>query len=251
MGQNFLAADREQPFLLPPDVREWLPERHFAWFVIAAVEQMDLAAFYAAYRADGHGRAAFEPSLMVAVLLYAYARGRRSSRAIECACEEDVAFRVIAAHQVPDHTTIARFRQRHQDALAGLFGDVLALCAEAGLVDVAVIAVDGTKVNANASERAMRDYEQLARELLAEADAVDAEEDERFGDRRGDELPEPLGTREGRAQWLADAKRRLEAAGCRRRDRFPRPVRRGCATPGAGSKKSTASRSGPTLNMRP
>src|SRR4051812_8129125 len=211
MGQNFVGADREQPFLLPPDVREWLPEGHFAWFVIDAVARMDLGAFYGAYRQDGHGRAAFDPALMVTLLFYAYARGTRSSRAIECACEEDVAFRVIAAHQVPDHTTVARFRQRHQDALAGLFGDVLALCAEAGLVDVAVIAVDGTKVNANASERAMRDYEQLARELLAEADAVDAEEDERFGDRRGDELPEPLGTREGRAQWLADAKRRLEA----------------------------------------
>jgi transposase len=210
--------------LLPPDVREWLPEGHFAWFVIDAVGRMDLGAFYGAYRQDGHGRAAFDPALMVTLLLYAYARGTRSSRAIECACEEDVAFRVIAAHQVPDHTTIARFRQRHQDALAGLFGDVLGLCAEAGLVDVAVIAVDGTKVNANASERATRDYEQLARELLAEADAVDAEEDERFGDRRGDELPEPLGTREGRAQWLADAKRRLEA--CRADEARPIPASR-------------------------
>jgi transposase len=170
-----------------------------------------LAAFYAAYRADGHGRAAFEPSLMVALLLYAYARGTRSSRAIERACEEDGAFRVIAAHQVPDHTTIARFRQRHQDALAGVFGEVLRLCVEGGLVDVSVVAVDGTKVHANASERATCDYEQIAREALAEADAIDAEEDERFGDRRGDELPEPLATREGRAQWLADAKRRLEA----------------------------------------
>jgi transposase len=210
MSQNFLAADREQPYLLPPDVRDWLPERHFAWFVIDAVEHMDLAAFYAAYRADGHGRAAFEPSLMVAVLLYAYARGTRSSRAIERACEEDVAFRVIAAHQVPDHTTIARFRQRHQDALAGVFGEVLRLCVDAGLVDVSLVAVDGTKVHANASERATCDYEQIAREALAEADAIDAEEDERYGDRRGDELPEELATREGRARWLADAKRRLE-----------------------------------------
>jgi transposase len=220
MGQNFLAADREQPFLLPPDVREWLPERHFAWFVIDAVAHMDLAAFYAAYRADGHGRAAFEPSLMVALLLYAYARGTRSSRAIERACEEDVAFRVIAVHQVPDHTTIARFRQRHQDALAGVFGEVLRLCVEGGLVDVSVVAVDGTKVHANASERATCDYEQIAREALAEADAIDAEEDERFGDRRGDELPEPLATREGRAQWLADAKRRLEE----RRAQEARPI---------------------------
>src|SRR3954454_21513848 len=186
MGQNFLAADREQAFLLPPDVRDWLPEAHFAWFVLDAVAQMDLGAFYGAYRQDGHGRAAFEPSMVVGLVLYAYARGIRSSRAIERACEEDGAFRVLAAHQVPDHTTIARFRQRHQDAVAGVFGEVLPLCADAGLVDAKVVAVDGTKVHANASERATCDYEQLAREVLAEADAVDAEEDERFGDRRED-----------------------------------------------------------------
>ena len=153
MGQNFIVCDREQSFLLPPDVREWLPEDHFAWFVLDAVAQMDLAAFYGAYRADGHGRAAFDPGMLVAVLLYAYARGTRSSRAIERGCEEDVAYRVIAANQVPDHSTLARFRQRHQDALAGLFGDVLGLCAQAGLVQVAVIAVDGTKVHANASHQ--------------------------------------------------------------------------------------------------
>jgi Transposase domain (DUF772)/Transposase DDE domain len=148
--------------------------------------------------------------MIVAVLLYAYARGTRSSRAIERGCEEDVAYRVIAANQVPDHTTLARFRQRHQDALAGLFGDVLGLCAQAGLVQVDVIAVDGTKVHANASERATRDYEQIAREVLADAEAVDREEDERYGTRRGDELPEHLATGEGRAKWLAEAKRRLE-----------------------------------------
>src|SRR4051794_18280379 len=220
MGQNFLAADREQGFLLPPDVRDWLPEDHFAWFVIEAVAEMDLAAFYGAYRADGHGRAAFEPSVMVAVLLYAYARGTRSSRAIERACEEDVAFRVIAAHQVPDHTTIARFRQRHQDALAGVFGEGLRLCVDAGLVGVDVVAVDGTKVHANASERATCDYEQIGRDALAEADAIDAEEDAQFGDRRGDELHEALSTREGRAQWLADARRRLEE----RRAQEARPI---------------------------
>ena len=153
----------------------WLPEDHFAWVVLDAVAQIDLAAFYGAYRADGHGRAAFDPGMVVAVLLYAYARGTRSSRAIERGCEEDVAYRVIAANQVPDHTTLARFRQRHQDALAGLFGDVLGLCAQAGLVQVAVIAVDGTKVHANASERATCDYEQIAREVLADAEAVDRE----------------------------------------------------------------------------
>src|SRR6187399_3684061 len=117
MGHNFLAAEREQAFLLPPDVREWLPEGHFAWFVIDAVERMDLAAFCAAYRSDGHGRAAFEPAMMVALLLYAYARGIRSSRVIERACEEDVAFRVLAAQQRPDHATIARFVERHQEAI--------------------------------------------------------------------------------------------------------------------------------------
>jgi transposase len=220
MGQNFIACDREQSFLLPPDVREWLPEDHFAWFVIDVVGRMDLSAFYGAYRADGHGRAAFDPALVVALLLYAYARGTRSSRAIERACEDDVAFRVIAANLVPDHTTLARFRQRHQDALAGVFGDVLGLCADAGLVGVVVIAVDGTKVHANASERATCDYEQIARELLADAEAVDREEDERYGDRRGDELPEHLATGEGRARWLAEAKRRLE----QRRAEEARPI---------------------------
>ena len=222
MGQNFLAADREQAFLLPPDVRDWLPEDHFAWFVIDAVEQMDLAAFYAAYRHDGHGRAAFEPAMMVALLLYAYARAIRSSRAIERACIEDVAFRVVAAHQVPDHTTIARFRQRHQDALAGVFGEVLRLCVDAGVVDTGVIAVDGTKVHANASERATCDYERIAREVLAEAEQVDAEEDERFGVRRGDELPGSIASRQGRKKWLAEAKRRLEE----RRAQEARPISR-------------------------
>src|SRR5687767_2007600 len=192
MPQNFLACDREQELLLPPSLREWLPEDHFAWFVIDAVAQVDLAAFYAAYRADGHGRAAHDPAMMVALLLYCYAVGERSSRRIERRCVEDVATRVICANQVPDHTTIARFRQRHEIALADLFGEVLGLCAEAGLVEVGVIAIDGTKVHANASERATCDYERIAREILAEADAVDREEDERFGERRGDELPEHL-----------------------------------------------------------
>jgi transposase len=220
MPQNFLACDREQTFLMPPDVREWLPEGHLAWFVIDAVARMELAAFYGAYRQDGHGRAAFDPAMMVALLLYAYAIGERSSRHIERRCIEDVATRVICANQAPDHTTISRFRQRHETALAGLFGEVLALCAEAGLVQVGVIAIDGTKVHANASERATRDYEQIAREILAEADAVDREEDERFGKRRGDELPEQLATGAGRAQWLAEAKRRLE----RQRAEEARPI---------------------------
>jgi transposase len=210
MPQNVLPCDREQVLLMPPSLTEWLPEDHFAWFVLDAVAEMDLSAFYAAYRQDGHGRAAHDPAMMVALLLYAYARGRRSSRVIERACVEDVAYRVIAANQGPDHSTIARFRQRHETALAGLFGDVLALCADAGLVDVGVLAVDGTKVHADASRDSTRDYDQIAAEILAEADAVDRAEDEQFGEARGDELPAQLATHQGRRGWLRDAKRRLD-----------------------------------------
>src|SRR3954466_16169854 len=210
MSQNFLACDRDQELLLPPSLREWLPEGHLAWFVIDAVAQLDLSAFYSAYRIDGHGRAAHEPAMMVALLLYAYAIGERSSRRIERRCIEDVATRVICANQAPDHTTIARFRQRHESALAELFGEVLALCADAGLVRVGVVAVDGTKLAANAAPQATRDYEQIAREILAEADAADAEEDAEFGDARGDELPPELSTAQGRRGWLRDAKRRLD-----------------------------------------
>ena len=195
---------------MPPDVREWLPEGHLAWFVIDAVGEMNLDAFYAAYRQDGRARPAYDPAMMVALLLYAYARGVRSSRVIERCCEEDVAFRVLAAQQRPDHATIARFIDRHETALAGLFGEVLALCARSGLASVAVLAVDGTKLPANASRNANVDYEQLAREIVEEAKAVDAVEDELYGDARGDELPEQLRTGEGRRAWLREAKRQLE-----------------------------------------
>jgi transposase len=171
---------------------------------------MDLTAFLVAYRDDGWGRAAHDPAMMVALLLYAYAIGERSSRRIERRCHEDVAVRVITANQAPDHTTIARFRQRHEAALGELFGEVLALCAEAGIVGVEVVAIDGTKVHANASQHATRDYEQIAREILEEAGRVDAEEDEQFGERRGDELPPELATAQGRRGWLREAKRRLD-----------------------------------------
>jgi transposase len=133
MGPNFLDCDRDQVLLLPPSLREWLPAGHLAWFVIDAVERLDLTAFYRAYRVDGQGRPAHEPSMMVALLLYSYAVGERSSRRIERRCVEDVATRVICANRAPDHTTIARFRQRHEDAVAELFGEVLWLCAEARL----------------------------------------------------------------------------------------------------------------------
>src|ERR671918_2921219 len=222
MAQRFVACDREQSFLMPPDVREWLPPRHLAWFVIDAVGEMDLEAFYGAYRVDGRSRPPYDPAMMVAVLLYAYARGIRSSRVIERACEEDVAFRVLAAQQRPDHATLARFVERHQDAIAGLFGDVLTLCARSGLVRVGVIAVDGTKVHANASRNENLDYEQLAREILEEAKAVDAAEDELYGDARGDELPAEFATAQGRRGWLREAKQRLEAERAAKAQPVPR-----------------------------
>jgi transposase len=222
MGQRFVACDREQSFLMPPDVRDWLSESHLAWFVIDAVAEMNLDGFYAAYRQDGRARPAYDPAMMVAVLLYAYARGIRSSRLIERACEEDVAFRVLAAQQRPDHATIARFVERHQEAVAELFGEVLVLCARSGLVTVAVIAVDGTKLHANACRDGNLDYEQIAREILEEARAVDAAEDELYGEARGDEQPEQLRTGEGRRAWLREAKRQLEA----QRQKQARPVPR-------------------------
>jgi hypothetical protein len=141
---------------------------------------------------------------------------------IERACEEDVAFRVLAAQQRPDHATLARFVERHQEAIAGLFGEVLTLCARSGLVKVGVIAVDGTKVQANASRDENLDYEQLAREIVEEARAVDAAEDELYGEARGDELPPEFATAQGRRGWLREAKQRLEAE----RAANPQPVSR-------------------------
>jgi transposase len=211
MAQNFIAVDREQVFLMPPSLQEWLPEGHLAWCVLDAVAEMDLSAFYARFRDDGRGRPAYEPSMMVALVLYSYAKGQRSSRGIERECWEDVAYRVIAANLAPDHVTINRFRSEHQDALADLFGQVLALCARAGMVRVGTIAVDGTRVAANASMDANVDYELLARKILEEAAEIDAAEDELYGDKRGDELPEQLTTRHGRQAWLREAKRQLEA----------------------------------------
>src|SRR5437870_4056848 len=210
MGQNFLTCDRDQPLLLPPDLHDWLDEDHLAWFVIEAIEELDLENFYASYRADGHGRAAHDPKMMLTLLTYAYAVGERSSRRIERRCREDVAFRVICANQVPDHATIARFRVRHEEALAQLFGQVLGLCGKAGIVDVGVVAVDGTKLAAAASDGAIRSYEQIAAEILAEAGSIDAAEDEIHGDARGDELPEGLRTTHGRRAWLRQAKEELE-----------------------------------------
>jgi transposase len=209
MPQNFIEGCREQGFLLPPDVREWLPADHLAWFVIDAVAEMDLAAFYAAYRADGHGRAAYEPSMMVALVLYAFASGQRSSRAIERHCRQDVAYRVITGNVIPDHATIARFVCRHERALAELFGAVLGLCDRAGLVGPGVVAIDGTRIAGNASPEVNHEFDRIAREILAEATATDEAEDELYGEARGDELPEQLRTPEGRREFFRNARQQL------------------------------------------
>jgi transposase len=195
MAQNFLSCDRDQVMLLPPSVAEWLPEGHLARFVIGVVDELELGSIYAAYRADGHGRPAHDPGMMVALLLYNYAVGVRSSRAIERRCVEDVACRVIAANRAPDHATVARFRARHGEALSALFYEVLALCQAAGMLSVGTVAVDSTKLAADASLGANRTREALraeAERILGEAAEIDAREDELFGERRGDELPDEL-----------------------------------------------------------
>ena len=198
MSVNVRAGDVDQLMMLPPSVREWLPEDHLAFFVLDVVAELDLSAFYAAYRVDGRGGSVYDPAMMLSVLLYAYCTGERSSRRIERRLAEDVAMRVVAANQRPDHATLARFRRRHQDAIAALFGQVLGLCVTAGLVDAGVVAIDGTKIAANASFFANRDHADLSAELagsvgcgptaaaarrvagrvLAEAEQVDAAEDE-------------------------------------------------------------------------
>jgi transposase len=203
MSQNFRDCDREQAFLLPPSLRDWLPEDHLAWFVIATVSRLDLDGFYAAYRADGHGRPAYDPSMMVCLLSYAYATGEFSSRGIERHCRQDIAYRVITANEVPDHATIARFVHRHQDALAGLFTAVLELCGKAGLVRAGIVVFDGTKLSGNAHRDRNLDYGQIAREIIEQAIKTDDAEDAQLGDARGDELPDELSSDEGRRAWLA------------------------------------------------
>jgi transposase len=213
MAVNVRGADRDQVFLMPPSVADWLPEGHLAWFVVDVVAELDLSGFTAGYRADGRGGAVYDPASMLAVLLYAYCTGERSSRRIERRLVEDVAFRVLAANQNPDHATLARFRGRHQDAIAEVFGRVLGLCVAEGLVDAGVVAIDGTKIAANASAWANRTRKQLAEEILADAEQVDAAEDEQLGDRRGDELPQRWSDRCGRRARVREALGQLEAAG--------------------------------------
>lgn len=214
MAYNFLLCDRNQAYLLPPSLADWLPEGHLAWFVLDAVEQIDLQPFYKNYRTDGIGNSAFNPSMMVSLLLYAYCTGERSSRRIERYCQTDVAYKVVTANQSPDHTTISRFRKDNESHLKSLFLEVLRLCGEAGLVKLGKVSLDGTKIKANASLAANRTLKHLEAEvetMLSEAAAKDAEEDKTFGpDKRGDELPEDLRDRNSRLNRLKACKERLE-----------------------------------------
>lgn len=222
MSKRFRTCDLEQVFLLPPSLQDWLPEEHLARFIADVTDQLDLSKILAVYaRKDGRGMAAFHPAMMVRVLLYGYCRGVASSRKIERATHEDVAFRYLAADQHPDHDTIADFRQTHLQALAGLFTQALQLCDKAGLIKLGHVAIDGSKLKANASKHKAMSYgrmeekeKQLREEvekLLAQAAQTDADEDAKYGKgKRGDELPEELARRESRLKKIAAAKAALE-----------------------------------------
>jgi len=213
MGCNFLPCEREPLSLMPPALQDWLPEGDLAWFLLDAVAQMNLTVITRTSRADGWGPAAYEPAMMVALLLYAYCLGERSSRRIERLCQRDVAFRVITANQGPDHPTLARFRQTHETELATLFTQILRLCGEAGLVKVGIVALDGTKIKATAALASNRTVETITAEvsrMLTEAQATDAMEDQQYGPERcGDEWPEGLRDRQSRLARLQACQERL------------------------------------------
>jgi transposase len=212
---------REQLLLLPQNMYDWLPAEHLARFVMDTVDMLDLSMFYGDY-SDKGGRRPYDSSMMVALLLYGYCLGVRSSRKIERATWTDVAFRVIAAGQHPDHDTVAEFRKRHAQRLEGLFTQILDMAKETGLLKMGQVSIDGTKIRANASaskrmskEKLEAEQERLraiVRQMFKEADEVDAAEDELYGKGvRGDELPEHLRTQEGRLKALQKAKAALEA----------------------------------------
>jgi transposase len=186
VAKGYRPIDRDQVFLLPPNLRDWLPAGHRVWFVLDIVEQLDLSKLHEVSKRGGVGRAGYHPDVLMAVLIYAYMHGQLSSRGIERACTSDVAYMVACGRDVPDHTVIARFRQVHQAALKDLFAQVLAICKKAGMGKFGVVAIDGTKIAGNASMRANRKYSRLkekAAEVLERSAAVDAAEDIRHGEK--------------------------------------------------------------------
>ena len=213
MAFGYRPVQRDQQFLLPPDMREWLSESHLAWFVIETVEQLDTSAFHERSLLGGVGRAGFDPDMLLSLLVYGYANGVRSARQIDRLCEVDVAFRVICAEDAPEHSTISRFRAAHEDAFIRLFTQVLELAAQAGLGRFGTVAVDGFKAAANACIDANRDegwLRQQARGIVAEAAAIDAAEDAEFGEARGDELPPELADPRTRPARIRAALQELE-----------------------------------------
>jgi transposase len=227
MAYNFRRGDRDQPFLLPPDLRDWLPDGHLAWFILDVVDQVEDGPFLRGYRTDGHGHPAYDPKTLLGVLLYGYAIGVRSSRQIQRRCHEDLAFRVLAGNQVPDHVTIARFRVRHQQALAGFLVASLRLCAAAGMINLGTVALDGTKVAANAANTASHTLDKLEREvaeILRQAAETDQREEQLFGDARRDELPAALASKADRLARLRQAKALLEAEAAERQRRYEQRV---------------------------
>jgi transposase len=217
----FVPYDPQQLLLLPPSLQDWLPEGHLAYFVSDAVEQLDLKVFEREYRAEGSGNVAFHPRLMLKLLIYGYATGVFSSRRIATHIEENIAFRVLAAGQSPSHRTIARFRKDHLDRFAGVFLQVVQLASEAGLTSLGTVAVDGTKVKANASKHKAMSYARMREEearlkaeiatIIKAAESQDTLEDDKFGpDFRGDELPAELKRRQDRVAKIREAKARLE-----------------------------------------
>ena len=222
MSKTYLPYDPDQQLLLPAALQEWLPDDHLAYFISDVVDQLDLSSITARYEGERRGGPPYHPRMMVKVLLYGYCIGVASSRRIAQRLHEDIAFRVLAANNTPDFRTVSDFRKGHLAALSGLFLQVLAFCQRAGLVKLGHVALDGTKVRANASRhkamsyRRMKEKEtQLAAEvaeLLRRAQEVDDEEDRRYGkDKRGDELPEELAFREGRLEKIREAMAALEA----------------------------------------
>jgi transposase len=225
MSLNLICAERDQLMLLPVDVREWLAEDDIVWTVLEVVAGLDLSEFSRRYRSNGQGAAAFDPELMVALVFYAHAVGVRSSRSIERACTRDAGFKVVTGQLAPDHSTITRFLKDHREALTGLFAQVLRVCHAAGMTRVGVIAVDGTKIAANASwaksytaaalahqiDEEHRAFAELAGSLLDEQVATDAAEDAEYGPDRGDELPKALRARRDRLAALEAAKADLAA----------------------------------------
>src|ERR1700722_12925016 len=221
MAKGYRPVDRDQVFLFPPDMREWLPEDYPVWLVIRAVEEhLDTSSFHAGRRTGGAGAAGYDPDMLVTVLVWAYAHKVTSSREIERLCGTDVAFRVICAGNQPDHVTFARFRGAFPDATGEFFAQVLVLCARLGMGKLGTVALDGMKIAGNASKAASRTGEALARlaaETVAAHAAADAAEDELFGEgRRGDEVPgeawRPRAGDSGTAGALASLKADREAA---------------------------------------